>query len=73
IFGIELATSAIQIAAIRGFNKKVFKMSPLHHHFELAGMKETTIVSRFTLVHLVGIVAAIILIKTILGGGLQNV
>jgi phospho-N-acetylmuramoyl-pentapeptide-transferase len=73
IFGIELVTSAIQIAAIRGFNKKVFKMSPLHHHFELSGMKEPTIVSRFTLAHLAGIVAAIILIETVLGGGLRNV
>jgi phospho-N-acetylmuramoyl-pentapeptide-transferase len=73
IFGIELATSAIQIAAIRGFNKKVFKMSPLHHHFELSGMKEPTIVSRFTLAHMIGVVAAIILIETILGGGLRNV
>jgi phospho-N-acetylmuramoyl-pentapeptide-transferase len=73
IFGIELFTSAIQIVAIRGFHKKLFKMSPLHHHFELSGMKEPTIVSRFTLAHLAGIVAAIILIKTVLGGGLRNV
>jgi phospho-N-acetylmuramoyl-pentapeptide-transferase len=73
IFGVELATSAIQIAAIRGFNKKVFRMSPLHHHFELAGMKEPTIVSRFTLAHLAGIVAAIIFIETALRGGLRNV
>ncbi|MDR2780188.1 MAG: phospho-N-acetylmuramoyl-pentapeptide-transferase [Synergistaceae bacterium] len=73
IFGIELVTSAVQIAAIRGFGRKVFRMSPLHHHFELAGMKEPTIVSRFTLAHLVGAVAAIILIKTVLGGGLRNV
>jgi phospho-N-acetylmuramoyl-pentapeptide-transferase len=72
IFGIELATSAIQIAAIRGFNRKVFKMSPLHHHFELSGMKEPTIVSRFTLAHLAGVVAAIILIETALGG-MRNV
>jgi phospho-N-acetylmuramoyl-pentapeptide-transferase len=73
IFGIELATSAIQIIAIRGFNRKVFKMSPLHHHFELAGMKEPTIVTRFALAHLAGVTAAIILIKTVLGGGPRNV
>jgi phospho-N-acetylmuramoyl-pentapeptide-transferase len=73
LFGIELITVAIQIAAIRGFKRKVFRMSPLHHHFELAGWSEQSIVVRFWLVHIAGAVAAAILILTFLRGGAPGV
>ncbi|MDR1470934.1 MAG: phospho-N-acetylmuramoyl-pentapeptide-transferase [Synergistaceae bacterium] len=72
LFGIELAAVAIQIAAIRGFKRKVFKMSPLHHHFELAGWSEPSIVVRFWLVHAAGATAAAILILTVLRGGVAS-
>jgi len=69
IFGIELLTSAIQIFSIRGFGTKVFRMSPLHHHFELCGLSETAIAARFLIAHLAGIVAIMIIIETVLRGG----
>jgi phospho-N-acetylmuramoyl-pentapeptide-transferase len=72
IFGIELLTSAIQIITIRLFNKRIFKMSPLHHHFELSGMSENKIVCRFVIAHVVGIVAITIFLETV-AGGLGNV
>ncbi|MDR1482725.1 MAG: phospho-N-acetylmuramoyl-pentapeptide-transferase [Synergistaceae bacterium] len=62
IFGVEILTVTIQIAAIRGFGRKVFKMSPLHHHFEQLGWKEVKIVTRFWLVHIVGITASFLII-----------
>lgn len=61
IFIIETLSSLIQIIAIRKFNKKVFKMAPLHHHFELCGMKETTVVSMFCLLTIIGAVIAYII------------
>lgn len=70
IFGIEIITVAIQILAIRKFHRKIFKMSPLHHHFELVGWKETTIVTRFWLVHLAGIVMVSIVVFIYIGGGM---
>jgi phospho-N-acetylmuramoyl-pentapeptide-transferase len=73
LFGVELLTSAIQIASIRGFNRRVFKMSPLHHHFEMSGMSEPWIVSRFMIAHAVGIVVIMILIETALRGNFGNV
>ncbi|MDR3280588.1 MAG: phospho-N-acetylmuramoyl-pentapeptide-transferase [Synergistaceae bacterium] len=73
IFGIELATSAIQIFTIRAFGKRVFRMSPLHHHFELSGLSEPSIVARFMLAHLAGIIVIIIFIETILRGGAGSV
>lgn len=44
IFAINVFVSFIQVTAINIFKKKVFKMAPLHHHFELSGYSETTIV-----------------------------
>ena len=41
--------------------KRLFKMSPLHHHFELCGWSETRVVTVFTLVTFVGCVGALLL------------
>jgi phospho-N-acetylmuramoyl-pentapeptide-transferase len=65
LFGVEIITVAIQILAIRGFGKKVFRMSPLHHHFELRGWREPKIVTRFCLAHLAGMVALLIFLLTV--------
>jgi phospho-N-acetylmuramoyl-pentapeptide-transferase len=54
LFGIELLSSAIQIVAIRKFGRKVFKMAPLHHHFQRSGWSETEVTSRFLIAHTVG-------------------
>ena len=54
IFGLEIISVAIQIISIRSFNKKIFLMSPVHHHFEMLGWKETQIVTRFWIVHAAG-------------------
>lgn len=50
LFLVELATSLIQIISIRKFGKKVFTIAPLHHAYELKGVKETHIVLSFMLV-----------------------
>jgi len=73
LFGVELVTSAIQIVSIRRFKRKVFKMSPLHHHFELSGMCEQQIVARFLITHAVGIVIIMILIEMTCNLGFVNV
>jgi phospho-N-acetylmuramoyl-pentapeptide-transferase len=54
IMGIEALSVLIQIFAIRCLGKRVFKMSPVHHHFELTGWSETQVVTRFWLIHAVG-------------------
>ncbi len=54
-FGVEIFSVALQIIAIRCFHRKVFKMSPIHHHFEMSGWKETQIVTRFCLIHFMGV------------------
>ena len=47
VFVIETLSSLIQIISIRKFHKKIFKMAPLHHHFELGGMNEKQVVLMF--------------------------
>ena len=54
LFGIELLSSAIQIFTIRKLNKRVFRMAPLHHHFQRLGWDETSVTMRFWLVQAVG-------------------
>ena len=53
VFVIETISSLIQIIAIRKFHKKVFKMAPLHHHFEKLGWEENDIVKLFWIVGLI--------------------
>lgn len=69
LFGIEIISVAIQIVAIRGFGRKVFKMSPLHHHFELLGWSEPKIVARFWLVHAAGMVSLLAILLQARAGG----
>lgn len=48
VFVLEAATTLLQIVVFRtSGGKRVFKMAPLHHHYELAGWAEPKIVTRF--------------------------
>jgi len=44
-----------------GQGRRVFKMAPLHHHFELLGWSETQVVQRFWLVELMAAMAGVAL------------
>jgi len=55
VFVLEALSDLIQIAYFRlTGGRRVFKMSPLHHHFELLGWSEPQVVMRFSLVGVVG-------------------
>lgn len=47
VFVIEVASVMIQVISYKLRKKRVFKMAPLHHHFELKGWNETKVVIRF--------------------------
>jgi len=49
IFVIETLSVIIQVISFKLTGKRVFRMSPIHHHFELTGWKETKVVGRFYL------------------------
>lgn len=50
VFLAEALSVMIQVASFKTTGKRVFKMAPLHHHFEKGGMNETKIVIRFWIV-----------------------
>jgi len=50
LFLIVTLSVIIQVIAYRGFGKRVFRMAPLHHHFELMGWPETTVIVRFWII-----------------------
>ena len=41
-----------------GRRKRLFKLSPIHHHFEVAGWPETTVIIRFWLIAAIGVAVA---------------
>ena len=47
VFVLEIASVIIQVASYKLRKKRVFKMAPIHHHFELSGWPETKVVIRF--------------------------
>jgi phospho-N-acetylmuramoyl-pentapeptide-transferase len=47
VFVLEIASVIIQVISFKLTGKRVFKMAPLHHHFELAGWAEAKVVVRF--------------------------
>ncbi len=51
IFYVELASVIIQIAGRYTLGRRIFKMAPLHHHFELSGWGEEKTVMRFWVAH----------------------
>jgi phospho-N-acetylmuramoyl-pentapeptide-transferase len=53
IFVIETLSVIIQLISYRRFGRRVFKMAPIHHHFELIGWHEATITVRFGIISLV--------------------
>ena len=59
---IETISVMIQVLVYKKTGKRVFKMTPIHHHFELCGWKENKIVSIFSLVTLIMCMVGIMII-----------
>ena len=63
IYVVEFLSDIIQIGYIKTHNgKKLFKMAPLHHHYEMCGWGEKKIVCVFSIVGVIGGIAAVALV-----------
>ena len=64
LFGLvylcEALSVMLQVASFKLFKKRIFKMSPIHHHFELCGWNENKIVAVFSLVTLITSAVAVL-------------
>ncbi|MCO5312596.1 MAG: phospho-N-acetylmuramoyl-pentapeptide-transferase [Microthrixaceae bacterium] len=47
LFVAETVSVILQVISFRKFGRRIFRMAPIHHHFELAGWPETTVIIRF--------------------------
>lgn len=62
IFVIETASVMLQVTSFKLTGKRIFKMSPIHHHFEMVGWSEWKIVGVFGAITLIGSLLAIALL-----------
>src|SRR4051812_14575902 len=65
VFVIETLSVILQVGSFKLRGKRIFKMSPLHHHFELSGWSEWKVVTSFWLVGLVFALIGLIIQKTL--------
>jgi phospho-N-acetylmuramoyl-pentapeptide-transferase len=62
IFVAEALSVIIQVVSYRTRKKRVFRMAPLHHHFELMGWPESRVVVRFWII---GVLLALLSLSTL--------
>ena len=62
VFVMEAASVIMQVASFRLTGQRVFKMAPLHHHFELTGWSEPKVITRFVIM---GIIFALFSLTTL--------
>ncbi|MGE0632989.1 MAG: phospho-N-acetylmuramoyl-pentapeptide-transferase, partial [Pseudobdellovibrionaceae bacterium] len=62
VFVVEALSVITQVISFKTTGKRVFKMAPIHHHFELEGMTETKIIIRFWII---SILLAILCLSTL--------
>ncbi len=63
IFVVEALSVILQVGSFKLRGKRIFKMAPIHHHFELTGWKESKIIARFWIVALVFALFALTTLK----------
>ena len=56
---MEAMSDVIQVRYFKMTHKRVFKMAPIHHHFELEGWTETKVVVRFWMIELIFVLLAL--------------
>lgn len=62
LYVIEAMSDVLQIGYFKATHgKRIFKMAPIHHHFEMSGWKEKKIVAVFTFVNFVGCIIGLII------------
>jgi phospho-N-acetylmuramoyl-pentapeptide-transferase len=63
LFVVETLSVIMQVSSFKLFGKKIFRMAPIHHHFELIGWPESRITVRFGIISLVLCLLALITLK----------
>jgi phospho-N-acetylmuramoyl-pentapeptide-transferase len=62
LFVVEALSVMLQVGSYKLTGKRIFRMAPLHHHFEKVGWAETKVVTRF---YIVGILCALFALSSL--------
>ena len=60
LYVMEAMSDVIQVGYFKATRKRVFKMAPIHHHFELLGWQESKVVVRFWMIELMFVLTALV-------------
>ncbi|MFY1079374.1 phospho-N-acetylmuramoyl-pentapeptide-transferase, partial [Escherichia coli] len=63
VFVIETLSVMIQVASFKLTGKRVFRMAPIHHHFELKGWPEPRVIVRFWIISVVLVLIGLATLK----------
>ena len=63
IFVVETASVVLQVVSFRLTGRRIFKMAPLHHHYELKGWAEPKIIVRFWIISLILVLIGLATLK----------
>jgi len=63
LFVLETVSVMLQVLSVRYLGRRIFKMAPIHHHFELLGWPESRITTRFGIISLVLCLLALVTLK----------
>ena len=63
LFVLEASSVIIQVISFKFFGRRVFRMAPLHHHYEKKGWEESTIVIRFWIISVILVLIALSTLK----------
>jgi len=63
VFVVELLSVVLQVACFKATGRRLFRCSPIHHHFEFAGWPETKVTVRFWIVMVVALVCTVALFR----------
>jgi phospho-N-acetylmuramoyl-pentapeptide-transferase len=63
VFVMEALSVILQVASYKTRKKRIFKMAPIHHHFELSGWPETKVIVRFWIISLILALLALATLK----------
>ena len=63
LFVLELVSVVVQVVSFKLTGKRVFRMAPIHHHFEKLGWQESTVVIRFWIISVMLAVAGLATLK----------
>ena len=63
VFVVEALSVIMQVASFRLFKRRIFKIAPLHHHFQFLGWPESKVIVRFWIMAIVCALVTLVTLK----------